>query len=198
MEKSIQHILQENLIKLRKSRKLTQIELGEKISYSDKTISKWENGESCPNIEAIYKLAAFYHVSIDALVRPDISVEEMEEIEDEETKKKKIRYSKLIITLLAVISAWAIATLVFVYISFLNVSGAWLAFIYAIPVSFIVIIVFNSIWGRRRWNYLWITFLLWTALTTIFLQFIAYAPWMVFLIGIPVQVAILLWSGLKK
>ena len=190
---NLQEILINNLIALRKSRSLTQIELGEKINYSDKTISKWENGDSCPNIEAVYKIAKFYEVSIDDLLSEDF------QIGSRIVAEKQRNYSKLIISLLAVMTVWVIATIIFVAISLLEISHAWMIFIVAIPASAIVALVFNSIWGNTRFNYLIISILLWTLLTTIFLSALKYVEvlWVIFLIGIPIQIAIILWSQLK-
>ncbi|MBP3332475.1 MAG: helix-turn-helix transcriptional regulator [Clostridia bacterium] len=190
---NIQEILISNLIALRRSRSLTQIELGEKINYSDKTISKWENGDSCPNIEAIYKIAKFYDVSIDDLLSEDF------QIGHRMVAEKQRNYSKLIISLLAVMTVWVIATIIFVAMSLLEIGNAWMIFIVAIPASAIVALVFNSIWGNTRFNYLIISILLWTLLTTVFLSALKYVEvlWVIFLIGIPIQIAIILWSQLK-
>lgn len=194
MSNNIQEILISNLISLRKSRSLTQIELGEKINYSDKTISKWENGDSCPNIEAVHKLAKFYDVSIDDLLSEDF------QIDKKIVAEKQRNYSKLIISLLAVMTVWLIATIIFVAISLLNISHAWMVFIVAVPASAIVALVFNSIWGNTRFNYLIVSILLWTLLTAIFLSALKYANvlWVIFLIGVPIQIAIILWSQLKR
>lgn len=191
---NIQDVLISNLISLRKSRSLTQIELGEKINYSDKTISKWENGDSCPNIEAVHKLAKFYDVSIDDLLSEDF------QIDKKIVAEKQRNNSKLIISLLAVMTVWLIATIIFVAISLLDIANAWMVFIVAVPASAIVALVFNSIWGNTRFNYLIISILLWTLLTAIFLSALKYANvlWVIFLIGVPIQIAIILWSQLKR
>ena len=194
MSNNVQEILISNLISLRKSRSLTQIELGEKINYSDKTISKWENGDSCPNIEAVHKLAKFYDVSIDDLLSEDF------QIDKKIVAEKQRNNSKLIISLLAVMTVWLIATIIFVAISLLDIANAWMVFIVAVPASAIVALVFNSIWGNTRFNYLIISILLWTLLTAIFLSALKYARvlWVIFLIGVPIQIAIILWSQLKR
>ena len=72
---NVQDNLINNMIALRRAKGLTQIELGEKINYSDKTISKWEKGDSCPNVEAVYRLAKFYDVSVDDLLSADFKNE---------------------------------------------------------------------------------------------------------------------------
>ena len=42
-------IIRQNLVKLRKEKKMTQLELAEKLNYSDKAVSRWENGEVVPD-----------------------------------------------------------------------------------------------------------------------------------------------------
>ena len=57
---------------LREKRKLTQKELAEKISVSDKTISKWETGKGLPDIAIIEELAKALGVSIAELLTGDL------------------------------------------------------------------------------------------------------------------------------
>ena len=179
---------------LRKKKGYTQAELAERLSLSNKTVSKWENGDSCPNIEALYRLAEFYGVRMDDLLRADFRVDMP--VRQEQARR---RYSKLVITMLAVVAVWCVALMLFAVLAWdVSVVREWLCFIYALPVSFITVLVFNSLWGNRRHNYLIISLLLWTLLTTVFLQFLSHRLWMVFLLGIPIQIAVVLWSQLKK
>lgn len=195
--KDVQEILMANLIALRKASGLTQIELGEQVNYSDKTISKWENGDSCPGIEAVSRLASFYHVRIDDLLKEDFAPYATYTAEEEKQDRQQ-RYSKLVISLLAVMAVWVIATILFVA-GMLRASGmAWHYFIDAIPCSCITLLVFNTLWGRQRMNYLIVSILLWTLLTAIYLHVQLYQLWAIFLLGIPVQIAIILWSQLKR
>ena len=62
---NLNQIFAENLIKLRKLKKLTQLELSEKLNYSDRNISKWENGTSLPTSDTLKELASFFGVSMD-------------------------------------------------------------------------------------------------------------------------------------
>jgi transcriptional regulator with XRE-family HTH domain len=195
--KDIQDILIANLIALRRHRGLTQIELGEQVNYSDKTISKWENGDSCPGIEALYRLATFYGVRVDDLLQEDFSPGAPISAEEARAEKQR-RYSKLVISLLAVMAVWVIATILFVAGMLNGEPMVWLFFIDAIPCSCITLLVFNSLWGRARMNYLIITVLLWTLLTAIYLHVHLYQLWAIFLLGIPVQIAVILWSQLKR
>ena len=58
-------VVGKNLASLRKQAKLTQIELAEKFNYSDKAVSKWEQGATLPDLETLKQLSDFYGVTID-------------------------------------------------------------------------------------------------------------------------------------
>ena len=61
----LEKIVAANITELRKSRQLTQLELAEKLNYSDKTISKWERGDGLPDLKTICKMAEIFGVSVD-------------------------------------------------------------------------------------------------------------------------------------
>ncbi len=58
----------DNLIQLRKMNNLSQEELAEKIGVTRQTLSKYETGESLPDIEKCRQLADVFSVSIDDLI----------------------------------------------------------------------------------------------------------------------------------
>ena len=188
--------IRKNLIYLRKNKKLTQMELAEQIGYSDKTVSKWETGESLPNIDTLCALADFYGVTLDSLVKGGV-----EEVNKDKTIVKKSRYNKFAITMLAMSVSWILCIMLYVYISIVDGTSHWILFIWPVPVSFIVALVFNSIWGNRRHNYAIITVLLWTLLASVHLTLLCYANhnlYILYVLGIPLQIAIILWSGIKR
>ncbi len=191
-ELEIKKVLSANLTKLRKHHKLTQGELAEKINYSDKTISKWENGDAIPDTETLYRLSRFYGVSMDQLVARPIDVVPQPSKEEDPT-----RFNKLVITLLAISLVWLIATILYIQFVIILDTNIWMFFIWAIPVTCIVWLVFNCIWGKRVWTYIAISMLVWTALLSIYLQVIQYNIWYVFFLGLPLQIATILWSQLK-
>ena len=67
--KDIKSIVASNLIALRKSRKMTQADVAEKLNYSDKSVSKWEHADSLPYISILSALAFLYGVPLDSLTR---------------------------------------------------------------------------------------------------------------------------------
>ena len=191
--KSVNEILSENLVKLRKKNRLTQAELAEAIHYSDKSISKWEKGESCPSIAVAAEIAKYFGVTLDDLIDENFVAEEAA------PKEKQRKASYLVITLLACSVVWMIATLSFIYGNLVGMNSPWLAFLYSVPVTTIILLIFNTLWGRRRLNYLIISVMVWSLLTSVFVHILTlgHVVWMLFLIGIPAQISITLWSRLK-
>lgn len=196
MEKNIAKIVGNNLTALRKSAGMKQIEIAKKFNFSDKTISKWESGESLPSLDVLVKLCEFYGITLNDLTSESLDCTGAANIIPVNAKIENT--NKIIITLLAVTLVWIIATIAFIYAKLYTNVNLWIAFIWAVPVSFIVGIVLNSIWGKRKINFILISFFVWTLLTAIYLQMIEYNLWVVFILGIPSQIAIILWSGLKS
>lgn len=65
----------ENLQYLRKAHKMTQEELADALQVSRQSVSKWENGEAYPETEKLIALCNLFDVSLDALVRGDLTAE---------------------------------------------------------------------------------------------------------------------------
>ncbi|MBP3760124.1 MAG: helix-turn-helix domain-containing protein [Ruminococcus sp.] len=58
----------DNLVTLRKAKNMTQEELAEKLNVTRQTLSKWETGDSLPDIEKSRMIADIFDVSLDELV----------------------------------------------------------------------------------------------------------------------------------
>lgn len=188
--KELKEIVAEKLVYLRKENKMTQAELAEKLNYSDKSVSKWERGEALPDIEVIVKIAKLFNVSLDYIVsEEDVKVS---------TTAKSQRYNHLIISSLAVLTVWVIATLIFVICQMTAKVSPWTVFIWAIPASAIVAIVFNGIWGKHWVTFLLCSILVWSIILSCYLQFFSYNLWQMFIVGAPAQAVIILWSRLKR
>ena len=191
--KDLKGIISKNLIKLRKANKLTQIDLAEKLNYSDKTISKWENGESLPGIEILYELAEFYGITLNDLTSANgINLDH----ENKPKPKDKLLPTKLVITLLAVSAVFVCATVLFVCFHIIYGVGYGLVFFWAVPASCIVLIVFNSLWGKSDWLAPILSLIIWSFLACVHLQLIQYNLWIIYILGIPLQIAIILWGAL--
>lgn len=185
-----------NLAELRKRKKYTQLDLANILQYSDKAISKWEKGDSLPDIEVLYNICNMYGVTLDYLTHEGNYKDKKEFI----SKEKKYTRNKKIITCLSSITVWFIAIIIFISLLMYTNKSYWPVFTWALPITCIVLLVFNCIWGKKTIRFIIISSLLWSLLTAAFLQFIYYSTniWPIFLVGIPLQIAVILWSGLKK
>ena len=63
--------LSEKIFALRSKAGLSQGDLAEKLEVSRQSVSKWETGQSVPDLDKIIKLADLFGVSVDELVRED-------------------------------------------------------------------------------------------------------------------------------
>lgn len=178
-----------NIMRLRKMANMTQLELAEKINYSDKSVSKWEQGNGIPDVRILLQLADLFNVSVDDLVR--------DHPEKKVMPKKTRLLRRVIVLLLSVGLCWLVAVVSFVFIGIIapSIGEKWLAFIYAIPVSAIVVLVFSCIWKYRWMRILSITVLIWMLLTCVYLTALvcgvdvsAVPIALVYLIGVPLQV----------
>lgn len=187
-------IVAKNLSELRKDAKLTQLELAEKLNYSDKAVSKWESGASLPDVTVLYEVAKLFGVTVDYLLSEDhkIPVREM-------VKETLVSRRHFIITLMSTVLVWLIATATFVTLAILDVPGMlWLCFVWAVPVSATVVLVLNSVWRRGRQNCIIISILLWGLLASIYLTLLDQNIWLIFITGIPAQIIIGLWAGMMR
>lgn len=190
-----------NIVSYRKRAGLTQVGLADKLNYSDKAISKWERGESAPDVLTMVQLAELFEITVnDLLVDPNALPEETGAVERvmgkavEKTLKRKA--DKRIILMLSSVLVWFVALLVFVVLSSLELPKSWIAFFYAIPVNAIVLLSLRSAWKDFRWNQGLISAIVWGCLLSFYMSVLIFAGmnlWRVFLLGIPGQAAILLW-----
>ena len=198
--KELREIIANNISELRSEDGITQSKLAQVLNYSDKAVSKRERGESLPDITVLKKIADYFGVTVDYL----LTAEHQDYDEKRINKSRAAKRNNFIITGLAFSLVWFIATFLFVE---LNISlpnsqiPSWLVFIYAIPVACTVLLIFNSIWGLRRLNYLIISVMVWTLLLTVYMTLyyaLGHNLWLIFILGIPAELIILLWSGFKK
>ncbi len=195
MMNDLKPIIAKNIQDLRVSAGMTQIELAEKLSYTDKAVSKWERGESVPDISVLVRIAELFTVTVDYLVH-----EHNEAVPVKELGRDRVR-NRGLITGISIVLVWLVATFIYVStdIASVEVSYRWLAFVWAVPASSVVWLVFNSIWFNQRINYIIISLLMWSALAAVYLTLLIAGLnwWILFVLGIPGQIIILMWSGIK-
>ncbi len=193
-------IVGKNIMRLRRMKNMTQLDLAEKLNYSDKSISKWEQGNGMPDVRILVRLADLFNVSLDDLVR--------DHSEKQIVPKKTKLIRRIIIIACSVGLCWLVATVLYVLLGiFVPViqKDLWLAFLYAVPFSSIVVLVFSSIWNYRATRVVSLSVLIWTLLACVYLTAFVCGyqdnMWLIFLIGVPLQVLTLFffvwWKGAK-
>lgn len=68
-------VFKETLTNLRKSKGLSQEQLAEELNITRQTVSKWETGQSTPDIEYLSKISNFFDVSTDYLIKGECPTE---------------------------------------------------------------------------------------------------------------------------
>ena len=204
----LKQIIARNITELRRANRMTQLELAQALNYTDKAVSKWERGESLPDVGVLKAIADLFGVKLDYLVSEEhveslaevlLSPDGMDEIEH---KRRRRINNRRVITSISISLVWLLATLCFVITRLCDPSGDgfWLAFIYAVPAMFTVWLILNSVWFNSRRNFLIISLLMWSVLAGIHISFAAFGVervWLLYVLGVPGQAIILLWSRLR-
>lgn len=114
------------LSELRKEKNLTQDELGEQIGVTNKTVSRWENGNYLPPVEIIQILSKFYDVSINEILNGErINDSDYKKV-SEENVKSALNITNVIIRKQKKIMNWIIAIVVaLLYIVISLISQKW-------------------------------------------------------------------------
>ncbi len=188
---NLNFIIGKNLQLLRKKNKLTQAQLGEELNYSDKAVSKWEKGESLPPIEVFHKISRLYGVSLDLIVGEEKITPTV--IKNEDLKKRYLH-----ITLLSILAVWLVALVIFVFLHIFTDKYYPMTFAWAVPLSCVVGIVFDAIWNKSKILFCLLSILIWTLLLCTAIQLQSFNIWEILLIGIPLQIAVIIWSKMVK
>jgi hypothetical protein len=160
-----------------------------------------------PDVLTLVQLAELFDTNVDELLRdPDEipvhtggPIEHAMEMAVEKTLKRKA--NKRVILGLSSLLVWFVALLIFVVVSSLDIPRSWIAFLYAIPADAIVQLSLRSAWGDFRWNMTLISILMWGGLLSLYASlklFVHVDIWKLFLLGVPGQLAVLLWSRMYR
>lgn len=187
-------VVSENLSKFRHESGLTQLDIAKKLNYSDKAVSKWERGEAIPDAFVLSQLAKIYDVPVDTLLSKK---------EDKKgipfSLKKAFKNRHFFINCLSAGLVWLVACIVFVTLSLTSLKNyAYLAFIYALPVSSLTNFILTTIWSQKWISGIFATIFLWTGFLAIYLTVTLKDFWIIFIIAIPLQIMIILWYFLIK
>ena len=192
----LKETIAKNLIMLRTEAKLTQLQLAEKLNYSDKAVSKWERGEAIPDLRVLIKLADIYNIKVDDIITSAA--------EKKIKPKMHIGKKRILITLLSVGLVWFVATCIFMVFFFIDpvAKYAYLSFIVAPLASAIVLTVFSVKCGNWITNIVACSLIIWTAAVIFHLFVRAFAEfgkmYFVYIVAGVFEILIILWFTLRK
>lgn len=167
------------------------------LNYSDKAVSKWERGESIPDLRVLIQLAEIYHIKVDDIIT--------EHPEGEVKPKLNLGKKRLLIVALSVGLVWFVATVIFaiLYLTPATEGHAWLVYIVAPFAMSVVLTVFSAIWGTKLTNAITCTMILWSVVAVFHIFFAIFAPvvdkwWIFYIVAAPFQILIIFWFFFRK
>lgn len=195
---NLNEIVASNLQTLRKAKKLTQQEFAETLGYSDKSISKWELGKAIPSAEVLLIIADFYNVKVDDILRKAIKPSDT----PSENEEKKNR-NKIVITALTGCFVLIVATCIFVNgVISDNTYDLWIAFLWSLPaIGLFCGLLTLKFWGKGIASSILLSIFIWGLMLSFSLTFYLFFSqniFFIFFVGIPLQIALLLYNQLKK
>jgi len=204
VDENVKYRIGANIAAYRKRDGMTQATLAEKLNYSDKAVSKWERGESIPDVLILMQLAELFGITVNDLIcdpnalpaNSDSRLEKaMTQVSEKALKRKA---NKNVIQALSSTLVWFVALFAFVILSSFDTLAQYscLLFFVAIPANAIVLLSLRSAWHDFRWNQMLISLIVWGSLLSIYMIILTvyrYNFWKIFLLGIPGQLAIFLW-----
>lgn len=191
-EKLLRRRIAANMAHYRKLNNMTQSELAERISYSDKSVSKWERAEGVPDIYVLTLLADLFGVSVNDLISENAPLPP--------PSASNVNKNRVFVLLLSVVLVWFVATVTYTVLQVFvpSLKGAWYSFIAAIPVSCILNVVFTSLWWGLRSRFLAVSALVWSIAAAVYIVFPLYNVYLIFAVGAVLQILIILWFILQK
>ncbi len=186
-EEQLKKNIAKNITFLRKSKGMTQAELAESLSYSDKSVSKWERGDGIPDVIVLNKIAELFGVKLDDLICDEVKI----------APPRKLPYltTRIMVPLLTIGLVFLVASLIFFVLKILpfELPMAWIIFVYALPVSCIPLVVFACLWWGYLCRALCVSALVWTSVLALCLSFKNVDMNSAFITAAILQVLIILW-----
>lgn len=164
--------------------KLTQQDFAKIFNYSDKAVSRWERGDSLPDIDVLTQICEHYGVEFSWLISDNEKVVK--------AKGQTSTWYRIATVLLYVVSVFTLATVIFVYCNLASNIVLYQAFVWAVPLSFAIVTWCCHKWWSRGLSFAFSSATLWTLLGSAYIQFWSVNIWVIFLLGIPIQLVIVL------
>lgn len=186
-ESTLRKTIGKNIALYRKANRDTQASLGEKLNYTDKAVSKWERGESIPDVYVLSCIAQLYGVSVGNLIgesKPQIQTSP---------------HLHLYIYLLSAALVYVIATVLIVMFEIFKVPfNTWLFLLYGSAIAAVLAVIFTMLW----WN-VWLQLAAWSSTIwliglSIFLTVPGLILVKVFLICAALEAVVVVWTFYRR
>ena len=174
-----------NLAELRKEENLTQAEFAAQFNYSDKAVSKWERGDSLPDVVMLKTIADLYGLRVDDLLTDGGVAAARAEAAESGGEKQ---HDAFLMPKVLIAAMWVSIGKMY-----------WMAFVWAVPVSFAVAFLFSRHWeGETTLQCVFASLFVWSTITAFYFQYLEYNIWAAFFVGVPVQIALILGAKLHR
>ena len=186
-ENALRKTIGKNIALYRKAKQDTQASLGEKLSYTDKAVSKWERGESIPDVYVLSCIAELYGITVGNLIG------------ESKPRIQKSPHLHLYIYLLSAALVYVIATCMIVVIELFRVPfNTWMFLLYGSALVGVLGIVFTMIWWSV-WHQLaaW-SATIWLTGLSIFLTMPGLTQAKLFMICVALQAVVIIWMFYRR
>jgi len=176
-----------NMAHYRKLNNMTQSELAERISYSDKSVSKWERAEGVPDIYVLTLLAELFGITVNDLLSDNAPLPL--------PAAANLNKHRVMILLMSIGLVWLVATVTYTALQVFapSIGWAWYCFIIAIPITCIVAVVFTSLWWGLKIRFAAVSALIWAIAASVYLLLPLTNVGLIFAVGGVLQVLAILW-----
>ena len=175
---NLRETVSQNLVRLRKENNLTQIELSQKINFSDKAVSRWEKGEVLPDIETIEKLSEVFGVPMSAI------------LEGQDTPKQKtgrLTKQEVLSYVFLICEIWTIISVIYAYLNISVGYNLWQIFVWGVPATALFLIAQSRKNKNNLVQFIYWTIFVWSFIASLFFHMLDSCPWYFFILGVPVQ-----------
>ncbi len=183
-------IIASNIIRLRNAAGMTQLELAQKLNYSDKAVSKWERAESAPDVWVLKQIADIYGVTVDYIITAHDEWDK-----PPATVIDELKFRPKMLTAAVSVAIYTIAVIIFVLLWILGFGIIWELFVYAVPITAITVLVFNSIWRKGKGNIYIVSIFVLSLIAVLYFSFrqaFSLNLWQLFIIAVPAEILVIL------
>jgi transcriptional regulator with XRE-family HTH domain len=190
-------VIASNIIRLRTDAGMTQSELGAKLNYSDKSISKWERAESLPDANVLKQMSEIFGVSMDYLFSTN---DEWKPDPEPSEKEESCSFNSRAVEAVALCGIATLAFLLFILFWIINDVFIWIVFFAALPVMVLTHLVLNSVWHKGKGNILLVGLFVFSLLLLVYVSIFASGKnaWQIFLLMIPTALILFFVSRIRK